>query len=90
MLSGVWEHLWEKVWKCGFVKSNKFWNQIKIWTLISLYYRDGTAYLSLGDKLLSRPGISLGQLNQGGGSNGEQARVDASFFDVIHLFKGIV
>ena len=26
-----------KVWKSGFVKSKKVWNQIKIWTLTSLY-----------------------------------------------------
>ena len=25
-----------KVWKLGFVTSNKVWNQIKIWTLTSL------------------------------------------------------
>ena len=51
--TGVWEHLWEKVWnnlKClkrcafqcikvwkwDFVKCEKVWNQIKIWTLTSL------------------------------------------------------
>ena len=27
-----------KVWKWGFVKSKKVWNQIKIWTLTSLRY----------------------------------------------------
>ena len=27
-----------KVWKYGFVKSKKVWNQIKIWTLTSLVY----------------------------------------------------
>ena len=55
MYSGVWEHLWEKVWnnlkslkrcaeifnalkvwKWGFAKSKKVWNQIKIWTLTSM------------------------------------------------------
>ena len=28
-----------KVWKWGFVKSKKVWNQIKIWTLTSLIYK---------------------------------------------------
>ena len=29
-----------KVWKWSFVKRKKVWNQIKIWTLTSLYYME--------------------------------------------------
>ena len=49
-----------KVWKWGFVKSKKVWNQIKIWTLTSLYVSN--EYMETSNLFATAPpGISAFQ-----------------------------
>ena len=43
-----------KVWKWGFVKSQKFWNQIKIWTLTVTSLICGICYSVCSEKKLIR------------------------------------